>query len=145
MAKNKERTRTTDYEDWYDRQTPARRLFWVWLRTIDKQDRRESQTYVDYVGECGEYVRRYLGEEIDIYDLESCRKVVMIKERLYKNPVFKKHADGADGNPLLIEALDKFSQYMENREKESGVTDKIEDIADYWLSSSSHLRADSLK
>ena len=113
MAKYTENNRNNDLEQWFNSLTPARRRFWGWLRDIDNKAISTSRNYVDYVGECNAYVRRFLSIEADFYELESSREVAQLKALLFSNSVFQLHASMM---PSLKSALNKFSKYRESME-----------------------------
>lgn len=103
-----------DLEQWFNTLTPARRRFWDWLIKNDGKAISTSRNYVDYVGECNAYVRRFLSIEADFYELESYREVAQLKDLLFSAPVFQLHATYM---PTLKSALNKFAKYKESMEK----------------------------
>lgn len=122
MAKYTENNRNNDLEQWFNSLTPARRRFWGWLRDIDHKAISTSRNYVDYVGECNAYVRRFLSIEADFYELESLREVTQLKALLFSTPVFQQHVAYL---PILRTALNKFAKYkesMENNKPQNNIT-----------------------
>ena len=114
MAKLSENPRNDNFyeEEWFNTLTPAQRQFWHWMITSDGKKHGTARNYVDYVRECSSYVQRVLGYTADFYTLESPREVAQLKELLYSNPVFQQHSSAF---PTLKSALNKFTQYMENK------------------------------
>lgn len=113
MAKYTENNSNNDLDQWFNSLTPARRRFWGWLRDIDHKAISTSRNYVDYVGECNAYVRRFLSIEADFYEMESYREVAQLKDLLFSDPVFQLHATYM---PTLKSALNKFAKYRESME-----------------------------
>lgn len=117
MAKLSENPSNDNFyeEEWFNTLTPAQRQFWHWMITSDGKARSTARNYVDYVSECSTYVQQLLGYTADFYTLESYREVSQLKELLFSNPVFQLHSAAL---PTLKSALNKFSIYMENKERE---------------------------
>ena len=113
MTKLPENTRNNyDEEAWFNNLTPAQRQFWHWMITSDGMARSTARNYVDYVGECSAYLGPLLGIDADFYSLDSPRQIAQLKELLYSNPVFQQHSAAF---PPLKSSLNKFTQYMENK------------------------------
>lgn len=97
---------------WLASLTIAQLQFWNWMIECDAKARTTAREYVNLVGECSIYVGKQLGLEADFYALDSVRQVARLKELLYSNPVFQQHSAVF---PTLKSALNKYTQYMENK------------------------------
>lgn len=138
MAKLPQNTRNNNYEEeWFNTLTPAQRQFWHWMITIDGMARSTARNYVGYVSECSIYVQQLLGYTVDFYTLESPREVAQMKELLFSNPVFRLHSAAL---PTLKSALNKFTQYMENKNNTKSYIPMInrKDAFHEWLLANSY-------